>query len=208
MFNHTQLSDCCANPTHIILDPHKIFPLYPHYGSFISPNPLLCTFRQRLLRDRRASDFRAGLRRFLAKAGVKSLGVPLGPVKITISKLPWLLEIWPIPVVSHILVMNYGEKHGTYMENEDFHSYVHFPDGKHGGCHSGQPATRKTPRLLLCPSAILLRQQVVLVEPQAAIHNAGCQSCTKKLPIYTTWIHFASLILEYIYTRLHQTPRN
>jgi hypothetical protein len=72
------------------------------------------------------------------------------------------------------------------MENEDFHSYVHFPDGKHGGCHSGQPATRKTPRLLLCPSAILLRQQVVLVEPQAAIHNAGCQSCTKKLPTYTT----------------------
>ena len=115
MFNHTQLSDCCANPTHIILDPHKIFPLYPHYGSFISPNPLLCTFRQRLLRDRRASDFRAGLRRFLAKAGVKSLGVPLGPVKITISKLPWLLEIWPIPVVSRILVMNYGEKHGTYI---------------------------------------------------------------------------------------------
>ena len=73
------------------------------------------------------------------------------------------------------------------MENDDFHSYV----------------TRKTPRLLLCPSAILLRQQVVLVEPQAAIRNAGCQSCTKKHPTYTSWIDYASLILEYIYTKPH-----
>ena len=104
-----------------------------------------------------------------------------------------------MPVVSPILVMNYGEKRGTHMENDDFHSYVHFPDGKHGGCHSGQPATRKTPRLLLCPSAILLRQQVVLVEPQAAINIAGLQSCTKKHPTYT----FANIGVY-----LYKTPLN